>query len=124
MGNGFFVRISEVGSQVWDVVRYPAVVGLLWIVYKMSRYIHRDDRAAMKQINDGLVAENTRLKVDLRLMEERRDFYRARAHKFGNEIFDMADQLTEANLELGLLRRRLGLPEGDGPRLESPEKEA
>ena len=53
---------------------------------------------------------------ELVFIEERRDFYRTKAHDQGNEIMDLADQLSTALRELEALRHK--------PDDESPVKEA
>lgn len=60
----------------------------------------REDRASLKQINDGLMADNDRLRKELVFTEERRDFYRKNAH-------DCMAELAVVRLELDRIRNEL-----------------
>ena len=90
----------------------------------------REDRASYRQINEGLRAENARCREDLERAEAARLRARDEVHRQNNvimkkdaQIDELVDQLSNALLEMGLLRQRLG-EDDKRPRLMPPDKEA
>ena len=121
MGEGLFTRVTEVGADVYEVLRWPAAAVLLWFMHRLTRRIYRDDMDAMKRLNETLTAENDRLNAAyVRLnaaytaMEERKDYYKSLAHERGNTIMRAEVYLFDLALELGR----------EPPDLNVPEKEA
>lgn len=115
--------VNQLGG---DIARLAAVIALVITIHRLAAYLWRTHLEGMKAVIQAQQQELERKQVRIAELEERLQVRRDNEHRLNNMLLqrdahalELADQLSAALLELGLMR--------DRPKLmppEEPEKEA